>query len=128
MADIAEVKQKRYFRYICSGFSLIEFYLVTVLEKANVALPPLQVKHFRHHGHQHNQCCTFSHHQYTPLIVFSTEDPQASLLLVIWRLLLSLLSSYLLLRCIFAQKVSRVLYCLHISLNLCYSKIFCSFP
>jgi len=50
--------------YICSGFSLIEFYLVTVLEKANVALPPLQ----------------------------------ASLLLVIWRLLLSLLSSYLLLR------------------------------
>ena len=41
--DIAEVKQKRYFRYICSGFSLIEFYLVTVLEKANVTLPPLQV-------------------------------------------------------------------------------------
>ena len=30
-------------RYACSGFSLVEFYLVTVLEKANVALPPLEV-------------------------------------------------------------------------------------
>ena len=30
-------------RYACSGFSLIGFYLVTVLEEANVALPPLQV-------------------------------------------------------------------------------------
>jgi len=50
--------------YACSGFSLIGFYLVTVLEEANVAIPPLQ----------------------------------ASLLLVIWRLLLSVLSSYLLLR------------------------------
>merc|ERR1712037_518286 len=50
--------------YACSGFSLIGFYLVTVLEEAKVALPPLE----------------------------------ASLLLVIWRLLLSLLSSFLLLR------------------------------
>jgi len=50
--------------YQTSGFSLIGFYLVTVLEEAKVALPPLE----------------------------------ASLLLVIWRLLLSLLSSFLLLR------------------------------
>ena len=27
----------------CSGFSLIGFYLVTVLEEANIALPPLEV-------------------------------------------------------------------------------------
>merc|ERR1711962_1645310 len=50
--------------YDASGFSLIGFYLVTVLEKAEVSLPPLQ----------------------------------ASLILVIWRLLLSILSSILLLR------------------------------
>jgi len=50
--------------YACSGFSLIGFYLVTVLEEADVSLPPLQ----------------------------------ASLVLVIWRLLLSILSSILLLR------------------------------
>ena len=31
--------------YDASGFSLIGFYLVTVLEEAEVALPPLQVDH-----------------------------------------------------------------------------------
>ena len=33
----------KWHRYACSGFSLIGFYLVTVLEEANVAIPPLQV-------------------------------------------------------------------------------------
>ena len=38
--------------YACSGFSLIGFYLVTVLEQADVSLPPLQVDYHQHH-HYH---------------------------------------------------------------------------
>ena len=37
--------------YACSGFSLIGFYLVTVLEEAEVSLPPLQVDYHQHHHH-----------------------------------------------------------------------------
>ena len=37
--------------YACSGFSLIGFYLVTVLEQAEVSLPPLQVHYHQHHHH-----------------------------------------------------------------------------
>ena len=80
----------KWHRYACSGFSLIGFYLVTVLEEANVAIPPLQVR-------------SWSSPINSPCFVISIEDPpQASLLLVIWRLILSVLSSYLLLRCTFS--------------------------
>ena len=87
------------FRYACSGFSLIGFYLVTVLEEANIALPPLEVILIIM-VIIINTIISLS----SPInswLNISIGDLQASLILVIWRLLLSLLSSFLLLRCTF---------------------------
>ena len=85
--------------YACSGFSLIGFYLVTVLEEAEVSLPPLQVHYHQNHHHHIINIITIIIINITTIMSSIPSMPsQASLVLVIWRLLLSILSSILLLR------------------------------
>ena len=84
--------------------------------------------------HPPNQC--YSHHQYSldcylsrgwssMIVVFSMECDQASLLLVIWRLFLSLISSFLLLRCIFTTEL---VFCRFLFLGRNGYFHICSFP